>query len=296
MTSSTYILVPCTFCRSTTFITLFTTRTNNLEVDYSPSSQFLGNETISRCANCGLVQINPRALERAITKRYVDSHESIHHKEQLSRSETFRRAIRLLKELGARGKLLDVGAASGLLVKVAEEEGFDAYGIEPNIQSVQWAHDQGISKVQSGSFEKMKPSTYEVICFFDVLEHLYDPYKSLQKASKMLSHSGYLLINVPDWNSLSARIFKKRWWFVTSGHLYYFTDAILKDMLQAIGLTIVYSHPHTQTFSLLHLVHQSQRYNVRLARLSERLVTILRLLKIQIHYKAGQRMIIARHQ
>lgn len=286
-------IVPCTFCNSKKFNTLFETNPNDSDLHFSPSSQYLDKEKISQCDRCKLVQINPRISKKSLLHLYENSPEKTHHKEKIARVKTFQRIVHIIKHYVPMGSLLDVGAASGFFVSTAQKYGYDTEGIEPNKDSVLWAQKHGITSVKQGSFEKYNGGDYDVITFLDVLEHLYDPYRAINNAYKKTNKGGIIVINIPDWGSLSARLLKKRWWFVTSGHLYYFTDVVLEKMLVSVGYEVLYSKPHIQYFSLVHLLGQVGRYNKSLSKKLVKIAYTCGLNKIIVPYIAGQRLIVA---
>ena len=63
----------------------------------------------------------------------------------------FRRRLRVVQAAGGRGRLLDVGCATGGLLAEADTLGFEASGIEPADEIARLAHERTGRPVFSGS-------------------------------------------------------------------------------------------------------------------------------------------------
>ena len=72
--------------------------------------------------------------------------------------------------------------------------------------------------IQAISFDKVSldKEKYDIITFWDVLEHVTDPLSALNRSNKLLKKGGIIAINYPDINSIWARLLGKYWWFVVS--------------------------------------------------------------------------------
>jgi len=293
-TSPQKTIKPCVFCKETDFRFLFEPKKNALDDEFSPSSQFLDSERIVECVRCGLVQINPQRSKTDVLASYEKTIEEHYVSESYARSRTFRRVLNQISPLHS-GSLLDVGASAGLLVLEAQKRGIEAEGIEPNISMVRWAKNHGNSSVRKGTLNDIKgKDRFGIITFMDVLEHLSDPVDAIRRSKKLLKVKGLVVINIPDFESLSSRILKKHWWFVTSGHLYYFSSKSLRMVLEKHGFEVIYDRPHLQYFSLAHLFRQMGRYNKRVSELLFLFGKRLKFDRVIVPYIAGQRMIIAR--
>lgn len=88
---------------------------------------------------------------------------------------------------------------------------------------------------------------FDCVIMNDVLEHLYDPWKVLNKIKQYLHSDGYITLSVPNmryYNILVDLIFNKRWSYVDKGvldktHIRFFTKNSLESMLTECGYRIV---------------------------------------------------------
>jgi len=105
-------------------------------------------------------------------------------------------------------KILEIGCAKGdFIKKVSEKKNIIAEGLELNNSAISIARKQGI-KVYSNTIEEFSKNNlekYDVVCSFQVLEHVADP-KSMIKASiDTLKVGGLLIIGIPNNDSFISR-------------------------------------------------------------------------------------------
>lgn len=103
--------------------------------------------------------------------------------------------------------ILDVGCGKGYLVGALLEHGFtNVLGIDIDYGQVQAAQKDGMPVEQvldTVSWLQLRPKTYELICCFDVIEHipLAQQVEFVAALYAALTDSGRLLCSVPNANS-----------------------------------------------------------------------------------------------
>jgi 2-polyprenyl-3-methyl-5-hydroxy-6-metoxy-1,4-benzoquinol methylase len=70
--------------------------------------------------------------------------------------------------------------------------------------------------------------SFDAITLWDVLEHVSDPVATLIRCRTLLKAGGFVFLNVPDLDSLQARILGKSWPLLLAEHLNYFNRPSLK--------------------------------------------------------------------
>lgn len=109
--------------------------------------------------------------------------------------------------LGGKGKLLDVGCANGVFPWIAEQEGWQAEGVEISPFAVAWGRDQFGVTIHQGDMNVIDPDEqYDLITFWDTLEHLPDPASSLRRAYDRLKPGGIVAVLTPDTHSLVNKL------------------------------------------------------------------------------------------
>jgi SAM-dependent methyltransferase len=135
--------------------------------------------------------------------------------------------------------LLDIGAASGILLETATKMGFQAEGVEPSHHLAKRAQDAGLN-VHLGIFPHPDiTGPYDVITLVDVIEHVPTPIQLLRDIASHLKPDGIGVLTTPDVQSLIARLLGPRWWHFRVAHIGYFTEQTLTRALSEAGLDIV---------------------------------------------------------
>ena len=90
--------------------------------------------------------------------------------------------VAVLKQLGAQGRLLDVGCGRGYFLETARRFGFEASGIDVSARAVQYARTAFSVPATTQTVEDLQAAgdTYAVITLWHVLEHFIDPFSTLQ--------------------------------------------------------------------------------------------------------------------
>jgi glycosyltransferase involved in cell wall biosynthesis/GT2 family glycosyltransferase/predicted O-methyltransferase YrrM len=136
-------------------------------------------------------------------------------------------------------RVLDVGCGQGLTGGLLRaERGIEVVGIEIHPQVAESAR-QHLSRVITGDVETMElpfPDGYfDCLLMGDVLEHLVDPWNTLQKLVRVLNPAGTVVASVPNVRNLGVvkKLLEGSWTYEEWGildrtHLRFFA---LKDML-----------------------------------------------------------------
>jgi 2-polyprenyl-3-methyl-5-hydroxy-6-metoxy-1,4-benzoquinol methylase len=103
------------------------------------------------------------------------------------------------------GTLLDLGCGNGNFLAAARDAGFEVSGVEPDQRATQFARDHyGVKNVFAGvpkDFVREHPNeTFDVVTFFEVLEHQEDPQTFLEIAKSLLEANGCIALSVPNRN------------------------------------------------------------------------------------------------
>ena len=153
--------------------------------------------------------------------------------------------------LGHRGRLLDIGAAEGGLLKAAAARGWQVEGTEIADSMVEFVGRELGFTMHLGELEDLAlpAGHYDAVVMNHVLEHVRDPVRALRVVKGLLSPGGVLRVEVPNVASLSARIkdaqsrlhLRRRPWghYSTGHHYWFFTPRTLRRTLEAAGLGVI---------------------------------------------------------
>ena len=116
----------------------------------------------------------------------------------------------------------------------------------------------------------------------------------LRRAHALLTPGGLLIVNYPDIGSWIARAMGRKWPFLSSVHLYYFTRTTIRAALDRAGFEIVEIRPHLQRLGLGYIMSRGNVVSPALSRLGMRAVSALGLGEREVPYWLGQTFVAAR--
>jgi len=175
------------------------------------------------------------------------------------REKNYRFICKIIKERFSKLKtVLDVGSSDGHFLKVANDEGFSASGLEPAVHLAEKARLHGYDVID-GFFpqaQELLNKMYDVIIFNDSWEHIHNLQEALQGIKDHLKSTGIAIINLPSSDGIifkTAYLLNKfgirtpidRLWqkgFV-SPHLHYFNIRNLQQYFENNGFVMCYSSP-----------------------------------------------------
>ena len=188
---------------------------------------------ILRCASCGFMQCSNIG---DVLPFYEELEDPDYEKGRQERSLQARNLLRAVQSHRKQGRLLDIGAGTGILVERARTMGFDAEGIEPSRWSQRRAVDRGLPVRLGVVPHPDLTGPYDVVTLVDVLEHVDNPIELLRDMSHLMGLDGVGLIVTPDVGSWAARIMGYKWWHYRVAHIGYFNKKTIRAALEKAGL------------------------------------------------------------
>jgi SAM-dependent methyltransferase len=179
--------------------------------------------------------------------------------------------------------MLDVGAATGLLVELGTRRGFQATGVEPSRSLVEVARASHGVELLKGTIPhpSLEGRTFDVVFLVDVIEHVSEPVTLLRDAARYLAPGGILMVVTPDVASVARKLLRERWWHFRLAHVGYFDDRSFGVACERAGLTVSRRLRAKWFFRVSYLLERVARYlpftrGLRLSRgfLAERIVPL----------------------
>ncbi|HJM56148.1 MAG TPA: methyltransferase domain-containing protein [Planctomycetota bacterium] len=205
------------------------------------------------CSGCDLTYVSPRIADEALLPEVYDATYWASPTPRLRGyrdylgdtdliAETFRRRLRGLSyHLPEPGSVLDVGCAAGGFLQVMEESGWCTLGLEPSPTMCEVARERlGPERVRAGGLECLREGElFDLITFWDVLEHLPLPQAALQRAAAHLAPGGRILVLTQNVASPFARLLGRRWQhYKHAEHLAHFHRGTLRAALEGAGFAV----------------------------------------------------------
>jgi 2-polyprenyl-3-methyl-5-hydroxy-6-metoxy-1,4-benzoquinol methylase len=133
-------------------------------------------------------------------------------------------------------RLLEIGCGRGAFASLLPDR-VTYRGLEFNEVATSRAQIQGLD-VEKKSIEDealQRPASYDVICHFQVLEHVSDPYAFMLACSRALKPGGLLIVAVPADNSFVGYA-ESAWLNMPPHHLTRWTEKALASIFGRCGI------------------------------------------------------------
>lgn len=224
-----------------------------------------------RCTNCDLVRIDPQPTDEVLAKiygaHYYDAWGLQTDKGDVERikATTFRFNLGDLGTPKKGQKLLDCGAATGFLMGVAQEMGYEVYGVELSEYGANAIAERfGKDRVHQGQLEdaNFDGKRFDVISMYDFIEHVRDPEAVLRNAFELLAPGGAISITTPDTSTLTHKVMRSHWSHYKVEHIFYFNRDNLKQLLERVGFRGVSSRMAVKGMNLRYFNNVMQTYPV----------------------------------
>jgi SAM-dependent methyltransferase len=212
---------------------------------------------LSLCLDCGHLFADPAPRPEFIFSLYRKVEDPIYDEEAEGRSRNFRSVLDGLERLRpGRGRLFDVGAATGILLDLARRRGWAVDGIEASDWAARFAAFRYGIPLRQGFFEDLDipAGSCQAVTMVDFIEHTPRPRAAVAQAARILEPGGVLALVTPDIHSPAGRLAGSKWWHLRPGHLAYFSAGSLDALLRPAGFTIVRRRRYAWTFSAHYLV------------------------------------------
>lgn len=227
---------------------------------------FRGDERkfkIVKCLQCSFIYTNPRYKKEENNAIYgedyfVESLVDLSGKirncmdDKERKFQDHRIEIKFLEKYQSSGKILEFGSGLGFFVQAMgkkwERHAQDISGfplkqiIDPNIST-------HLGELKELKFEG---NSFDVIYSGFSLDRIIDIHETLLEFHRILKKKGYVLITVPNINSIAARVFKGKFRLLHSNHLSYFSPKTLTAFLENANFEVVdikYPFLRTSVFS-----------------------------------------------
>lgn len=129
-------------------------------------------------------------------------------------------------------RFLDCGGGNGYVAKMIQDLGFETFLAEPG-NGVFNAKKRGITNVYKCVIEDLPGDLiFDIIGFFDVLEHVENPRVLLREAAARLHEKGLLLLTVPAYQSFFSEDDE------LAGHFRRYSAAEISSLLNDTGFKV----------------------------------------------------------
>ena len=225
---------------------------------------------IYRCKKCNLLFLYPQKnnpIEVYGADYFAGAKEGFgyvdYDRDKEPMRKTFEKYLSQIERLlSKKGKLLDVGAATGFFIDMAKSRGWEVSGVEVSEYAAAEARKKELN-VETGTLSAYSApeGSFDVITLLDVVEHFSDPIEEMKKAYKLLRQGGVLFVNTPDAGSLYAKVLGSKWHLIVPPeHIFLFSTKALVYFLERQGFEVVIVKKIGKRFTLQYILQTLARW------------------------------------
>jgi len=212
---------------------------------------------IVKCDTCGLVRSDPITTNEELTRLYKQSTFD-YQAETDNLKRTYGRYLHRLDHLGAtKGALLEIGCGNGFFLEEALNQGYQfVNGVEPSRLAIDRATPNIKEKIHCGMMEVglFKTESFDIVCLFQVIDHLPDPGAVLNECFHLLRKGGLLLAINHNVSAFSTTILKERSPIIDIEHTYLFSPTTMRRICEQSGYLVREQGQVVNNYSLHYLV------------------------------------------
>lgn len=204
--------------------------------------------TICACESCGFRWLEPQPTDEELSKIYSERYfldDGDAKVKQVVNALKRATASLYLEQISSHEvaslsglSLLEIGCGMGDFLLEAHKKGCIVSGLEVTDSLVEFANNRlGKLSVQKGYLETatFENSSFDIIAFFDVIEHVRQPTDFMRRVNRLLRNNGKVYLVTPSLDSWSAKLLGRSWMEYKLEHLSYFTKRSMQVLLEGSG-------------------------------------------------------------
>ena len=211
---------------------------------------------VAECGNCslrftqdvpGAASISPYYKAEGYISHTNTSKGLVNRIYQFVRKRTMISKRKLVEKVTGvkRGNMLDMGSGVGSFVNEMQQNGWQVTGLEPDADARKVAKDlYRLDLSDTKEFYQLAPGSFDAVTMWHVIEHVHDLSAYIQQLRNILKENGRLLVAVPNYTSLDAKIYGEYWAaYDVPRHLYHFSPRSLQILMEKHGLKVAQYKP-----------------------------------------------------
>jgi SAM-dependent methyltransferase len=208
-----------------------------------PYWQFEGY-AFARCVGCSHVFQNPRPRPADLARRYDEDYKQY----EIENAENFFKLMQLgLADLGfdeieaslpAGSRFIDIGCATGVLVRHMADRGWESVGVELCEGSANYGRRHRGVDIRTCTLESaaFPDAHFDLVHSSHVIEHIPEPGAFVDEIRRVLKPGGWCVTVTPCVTGLQARLLGRHWRSAIADHVHLFSPEGLKRLYADRGL------------------------------------------------------------
>lgn len=211
------------------------------------------HNTFLICKNCQLIYANP-IINSLITEKLYKKSKFNYQDEEKNLKKSYGNCLKIAeKYIKNKERILDVGTGNGFLLIEALEQGYkEVYGIEPSKHAADLADKKIKNKIINDILKEkqFKHNFFDVICLFQVIDHIEEPNKVLKICHKYLKKGGVIICISHNVESMSSKILGEKSPIFDIEHTQLFSKKTISKIFSQNNFKIIKIFNMANTYTL----------------------------------------------
>ncbi|HWQ48423.1 MAG TPA: class I SAM-dependent methyltransferase [Methanosarcina sp.] len=205
----------------------------------------------NKCPGCNMLYMSPRPTEEILAEFYANSPNYKYFNDfifpaskEARRTKIFiprvEKVIYYCEKYGVdRNKILEIGAAHGIFCEemVINNAFSEVVGIEASDSLYEQASQMGF-RIYNGILEELEINErFNVVALFEVIEHIANPQKFLDKVFLLVEENGLLIMSFPNYDGFDIATLGTHSDSIDHEHLNYFNEKAIRLILENSGFS-----------------------------------------------------------
>jgi SAM-dependent methyltransferase len=211
---------------------------------------------IVKCNTCGLVRSDPVADSSTLAELYAQSAFNYEYEVDNIKATYGHYLAQIARYHTRKGALLEIGCGNGFFLEEALAQGYGpVYGIETSRSAIESAS----SLIRNNIIcDTMRPGIFsseqfEIICMFQVLDHIPEPSVLLDECHRILKPGGIILSLNHNVEAVSSRLLRQRSPIIDIEHTFLYSPSTIVRLFVSCGFGIEHLGSAWNRYSLYYL-------------------------------------------
>lgn len=206
------------------------------------------------CPACATIYMSPRPSESVMADYYANSENYAIWASRIFPASEAARRVKIHEPWFARvleycerygvptGTLVEVGPGFGTFCAVATKSGRfrRVIAVEPTPQLAEACRSRGVTVVEKRIEDAAADlSPADVLCAFEVIEHLFEPARFIADCARVVAPGGLLVLSCPNGLGFDIATLREKALAVDAEHVNLFNPASLGELVRRAGFEVL---------------------------------------------------------
>lgn len=200
----------------------------------------------NKCRRCDLVYQSPRPVFDELRNHYDENYFDY----ECSNQDNFFHLMELgLNDIGfdslfadpAGKRVLDIGCATGLLLKSLKAKGWETKGVEICGLSARYGIQHFGLDIFIGTLDQARfpDCCFDVVHLSHLIEHVPNPKGLLLEVGRILKPDGHVVLTTPNIDGVQGKVSGKSWRSAIPEHIFLFSKRTMRRLLELTRFRVI---------------------------------------------------------